>query len=91
MSWRQRAERILTTSRGALGLGTNVALLVIMFAVSLDAVLRYALSQPIAGVLEGVELEMQILVGLDLVLDQEFRLKNTMEVEEVHPAIMLRI
>ena len=39
-----------------MSLGTNVALLVIMFAVSLDAVLRYAFSRPIAGVLEGVEL-----------------------------------
>lgn len=56
MSFRRRAERFLTTSRGGLSLGTNLALLVIMFAVSLDAVLRYAFSAPIAGVLEGVEL-----------------------------------
>ncbi len=62
MSWRRAAERILTTSRGALSLGTYLALLVIMVAISLDAVLRYAFSAPIAGVLESVELLLIFVV-----------------------------
>ena len=53
-----------------MGLATNAALLVIMFAVSLDAVLRYAFSQPIVGVLEGVELLLVFVVFASLARTQ---------------------
>ncbi len=70
MNWRQRSESVLTTSRSVLGLGTNVALLVIMLAVSSDAVLRYAFNQPITGVLEGVELLLVFAVFASLARTQ---------------------
>lgn len=49
-----------------LGLAANLALLSIMFGVSLDAILRYLLNRPIAGMLEGVELLLVFSVFLSL-------------------------
>ncbi len=70
MNWRQRSESLLEASRRVLGLGTNVALLAIMAAVSLDAVLRYAFNRPIVGVLEGVELLLVFAVFASLARTQ---------------------
>jgi len=49
-----------------LGLAANLALLLIMFGVSLDAILRYLLNRPIAGMLEGIELLLVFSVFLSL-------------------------
>ncbi len=65
-----RVERALTASRRALGLGTGAALLVIMAAISLDAVLRYTIGRPITGVLEGVELLLVFAVFASLAQTQ---------------------
>jgi len=54
MAWLERIEGVLARGWQALGLGANVALLLIMLGVSADAVLRYALNRPVAGTLEGV-------------------------------------
>ena len=70
MNWRQRSESLLAASRRVLGLGTNLALLAIMAAVSLDAVLRYAFNRPIVGVLEGVELLLVFAVFASLARTQ---------------------
>lgn len=51
-----RVEAALGACWRALGMGGNMALLLIMFGVSADAILRYALNRPITGMLEGVEL-----------------------------------
>lgn len=56
-----------------LGIGANLALLAVMFAVSADAILRYALNRPIAGTLEGVELLLVFSVFLSLAGTQAAR------------------
>ena len=56
-----------------LGMGANLALLLIMFGVSADAILRYALDRPITGTLEGVELLLVFAVFLSLARTQAER------------------
>lgn len=56
-----------------LGMGGNLALLLIMFGVSADAILRYALNRPITGTLEGVELLLVFAVFLSLARTQAER------------------
>ncbi|MDP6814826.1 MAG: TRAP transporter small permease [Alphaproteobacteria bacterium] len=68
--WLRHAERALKASQRALGLGTNAALLAIMSAISLDAGLRYVAGQPIAGVLEGVELLLVFVIFASLAQTQ---------------------
>lgn len=61
-----RVDRGLSACWRWLGMGANLSLLAIMFGVSADAILRYALGRPIAGVLEGVELLLVLSVFLSL-------------------------
>ncbi len=56
MAWLDRIEGALARGWRTLGLGANVAILIIMVAVSADAVLRYAVNRPVTGTLEAVEL-----------------------------------
>jgi TRAP-type transport system small permease protein len=53
-----------------LGLGGNAALLVIMVAVSADAILRYTVNRPVAGTLEATELLLVFAVFLSLARTQ---------------------
>lgn len=48
------------------GLLANLALLLIVFGVSFDAILRYLFNRPITGMLEGVELLLVFSVFLSL-------------------------
>ncbi|ODS98505.1 MAG: hypothetical protein ABS56_04790 [Lautropia sp. SCN 69-89] len=61
-----RIDRALSACWRWLGIGANLSLLAIMFGVSADAILRYALGHPIAGMLEGVELLLVFSVFLSL-------------------------
>lgn len=54
-------------------MGGNLALLVIMFGVSADAILRYAVNKPMTGTLEGVELLLVFAVFLSLAQTQAER------------------
>jgi TRAP-type mannitol/chloroaromatic compound transport system permease small subunit len=54
-------------------MGGNLALLAIMFGVSADAILRYALNRPLTGTLEGVELLLVFAVFLGLARTQAER------------------
>ena len=73
MAWLERIEGILARGWQALGLGANVALLLIMLGVSADAVLRYTLNRPVAGTLEGVELLLVFAVFAGLARTQAER------------------
>ena len=68
-----RAEAGLGACWRGLGMGGNLALLLIMFGVSADAILRYALNRPITGTLEGVELLLVFAVFLSLARTQAER------------------
>lgn len=65
-----RAARTLGAVRRALALASRLALLAIMFGVSLDALLRYVTGSPVAGMLEGVELLLVIVVFANLAQTQ---------------------
>jgi len=67
------AEAALGTFWRVLGMGGHLALLLIMFGVSADAILRYALNRPITGMLEGVELLLIFAVFLSLARTQAER------------------
>jgi len=67
------AEARLETCWRALGMGGNMALFLIMFGVSADALLRYTLNRPITGTLEGVELLLVFAVFLSLARTQAER------------------
>lgn len=56
-----------------LGLAANAALLLIMAGVSADAVLRYLVGKPVAGMLEGVELLLVFTVYSGLAQTQAER------------------
>lgn len=73
MAWLERIEGTLARGWRALGLGANVALLLIMLGVSADAVLRYGLNRPVAGTLEGVELLLVFAVFAGLARTQAER------------------
>lgn len=66
----QAGARALDTVRRALALASRLALLAIMFGVSLDALLRYALGSPLAGMLEGVELLLVVAVFANMAQTQ---------------------
>ena len=66
-------EALLGTCWQALGTVGNVAMFVIMFGVSADAILRYTLNSPITGMLEGVELLLVFAVFLCLARTQAVR------------------
>lgn len=68
-----RLDAALATCWRVLGMGGNLALLLIMFGVSADALLRYALNRPITGTLEGVELLLVFAVFLGLARTQAER------------------
>ena len=68
-----RVEAALGACWRVLGMGGNLALLLIMFGVSADAILRYALNRPITGTLEGVELLLVFAVFLSLARTQAER------------------
>lgn len=70
MTWLERVEGGLTRSWRALGMGANLALLVIMLGVSADAVLRYTVRRPITGTLEAVELLLVFAVFASLAQTQ---------------------
>lgn len=57
----------------ALAVAANAALLLIMLAVAADALMRYVFGKPIAGVLEGVELLMVLVVYVGLARTQAER------------------
>ncbi len=69
----ERAEAWSGACWRALGAGGNAALLLIMFGVSADALLRYALNRPLTGTLEGVELLLVFAVFLGLARTQAER------------------
>lgn len=73
MAGLERAGGIFAGIRRGLALLGNFALLVIMFGVSADALLRYTLGRPITGTLEGVELLLVIAVFLSLAQTQADR------------------
>lgn len=73
MAWIELIEGILARGWRALGMGANVALLLIMLGVSADAVLRYTLNRPITGTLEGVELLLVFAVFAGLAQTQAER------------------
>ena len=73
MAWLERIDGALARGWRALGLGANVALLLIMLGVSADAVLRYAVNRPVAGTLEGVELLLVFAVFAGLARTQAER------------------
>lgn len=68
-----RAAQALDVCWRVLGVVANLALLLIMFGVSADAILRYALNRPLTGTLEGVELLLVIAVFLSLARTQAER------------------
>ncbi len=68
-----RVAEALDVCWRALGMVANLALLLIMFGVSADAILRYALNRPITGTLEGVELLLVFAVFLSLARTQAER------------------
>lgn len=70
MTWLKLAGRALVQGRRSLALGSNLALLAIMLGVSVDAVLRYVIGRPIAGMLEGVELLLVFAVFANLAQTQ---------------------
>jgi len=72
-SFLDRAEVGLGACWRGLGMGGSLALLLIMFGVSADAILRYALNRPITGTLEGVELLLVFAVFLSLARTQAER------------------
>ncbi len=68
-----RVAEALDVCWRALGMVANLALLLIMFGVSADAILRYALNRPITGTLEGAELLLVFAVFLSLARTQAER------------------
>ena len=65
-----RVAEALDACWRVLGMVANLALLLIMFGVSADTILRYALNRPITGTLEGVELLLVFAVFLSLARTQ---------------------
>lgn len=73
MAWLDRVDGALAGAWRALGAGASAALLLVMLAVSADALLRQALNRPIAGTLEGVELLLVLVVYAGLARTQAER------------------
>jgi TRAP-type C4-dicarboxylate transport system permease small subunit len=69
----KRVEEALARGWRMLDAGASVVLLLIVFSVSADALLRYAAKRPITGALEGVELLMIFAVFLSLAPTQAAR------------------
>lgn len=69
----QRVERALGRAWQVLGTAAGFSLLVIMFGVSVDAILRYTANRPVTGTLEGAELLLVFAVFLSLARTQAER------------------